>query len=352
MMYTRVTVLLMCASPDTAKVEVRIVSVVQVGDTVGIECIITLGENYTEPSVPAVWWSLNSQLLKPAPVKHDSAIEGVLTKTRTLENVSVSDAGTYTCQYDEVGSYPRGSSTAHLQVVDEGVCGVTHCCVSLPQLNLFFSPSELVSVISNLSSLGTLRVTGPSDNATNVYVVFHVHADIAPVIAAYPLQQDSAAGYLLQAITMEPQWTEREKGTRMVWVELQPSRLANVSIQLQEERTAVLVLNMSYYTHSAVASLNVTFLPYPPVSQPTGADQAGLLGGLTTVMLVLLLGVTAVSVLAVLSCLYWRQVRHRHLHSKHIHLELVERPEDRLRRKILKEVRRICLNSLHGSVRW
>ena len=195
-----------------------------------------------------------------------------------------------------------------------------------------------MSVVSNRSSVGILRVAGPSDNATNISAEFRVHSAITPVIAAYPLQQESVAGYLLQAILLQPQWTEGENDTRVVWVELQPSRLANVSIQLSEERTAVLVLNVSYYTHSALVFFNVTFLPHPPISQPPGEDQTGLLGGLATLMVLLLLAATAVSILAVLSCAYWRQLKHRHLHSKNIHLELVERPEDSLRMKILKEV--------------
>ena len=128
MLYICDTILFVCASPDTVKVEVRMFSVVQVGDTVGIECVITLVEKESDPSrVPGVWWFHNDQTIPPSPEWHDTADGRVLTKTRTLENVSVSDAGTYTCRYDVIGTVVKGSSTVLLQVVDEGVCGVSYC---------------------------------------------------------------------------------------------------------------------------------------------------------------------------------------------------------------------------------
>ena len=316
------------------------VPVVQVGDSVRIECTFALGADYFTSNSMGVWW-IREQLTTYSPVSPDSVSrEGMVTKTLTIENVSLSDAGEYTCQFDVVGTSTRGSGTAQLQVVDEGGCGITQCLpravLVMCDLNLHLSPSELVSVVGNLSSLDVLLVTGPTDGATNFSILFRVHADIVPMIAAYPLMQDSVAGYLLQAITLEPQWAEWESNTRAVWVELQPSRLANISLRLQEQHTNVLLLNVSYYTHSAVAFFNVTFLP-PSISPVPGEDQSGLVGGLTTLMVLLLVMVSAVCALVVLSCVYRRRWEHR-VRSKHVQLELVESPEIRLRRKILKEV--------------
>lgn len=193
-----------------------------------------------------------------------------------------------------------------------------------------------------------MLITGPTDAATNFSVLFHIHAGVDPRIVAYPIIPDTTIGYLLQTIILEPQSVDLENDTRAVWVELQPSRLGNVSLRLQEQQTTTLVLNVSYHTYSAVAYLNVTFLPRPTTQSPT-EDQSGLIGGLSTLMVVLLMTVTAVCVLALLSFVYRRQLQRR-VSSKHIQLHLVESPESRMRRKILKEVRHMSSPHMEGRV--
>lgn len=111
----------------TVKVDIQMVPIVQVGDSVQMECVFRLGANYTSSNSMGVWW-MHKQLAKYSPVSPDSASkDGVVTKTLTIESVSLSDAGEYTCQFDVIGTSTRGSSTAQLQVVAEGGCDVTQC---------------------------------------------------------------------------------------------------------------------------------------------------------------------------------------------------------------------------------
>ena len=196
-----------------------------------------------------------------------------------------------------------------------------------------------MSVVSRLNSFDALVVNGPADAPTNFSALFHVHPLITPTITAYTLPQEGTGSYLLQTITLEPQWAQGDNDTLAVWAELRPSRLADVSLRLQEEQTATLVLSVSIYNHTAAAFLNITFLP-PPLARPPSEDQSGLIGGLTFLMVLLLTMVTAVSILVVLTCVYRRRMEHR-MESKHIQVQLVEPPENRLRKKILKEV---CLS--------
>lgn len=196
-----------------------------------------------------------------------------------------------------------------------------------------------MSIVSRLNNFDTLVVTGPADAPTNFSALFHVHPLIFPTITAYTLPQEGTGSYLLQTITLEPQWAQGDNDTLAVWAELRPSQLADVSLRLQEEQTATLVLSVSIYNHTAAALLNITFLP-PPLARPPSEDQSGLIGGLTFLMVLLLTMVTAVSILVVLTCVYRRRMEHR-MESKHIQLQLVESPENRLRKKILKEV---CLS--------
>ena len=193
--------------------------------------------------------------------------------------------------------------------------------------------------VSHLNSFDALVVTGPADAPTNFSALFCVDPLVTPTITAYPLSQEGTVNYLLQTITLEPQSAQGDNDTLAVWVELRPSRLANVSLRLQEEQTAILVLSVSIYNHTAAAFLNITFLPAPP-ARPPSEDQSGLIGALTFLMVLLLTVVTAVIILVVLTCVYRRRMQHR-MESKHIQLQLVESPENRLRKKILKEV---CLS--------
>ena len=119
--------------PDAVDVEVRLEPIVQVGETVYIDCVFSLGTNYTIARPFLYLWWISENFIKSSPVHPDSAApDGAITMTRTLHNVSEDHSGKYTCQLDNFGVSKLGSDTAELLVVDEGVCVLHHSLIVCP----------------------------------------------------------------------------------------------------------------------------------------------------------------------------------------------------------------------------
>ena len=122
-------------------VNIRMVPVAQVGDSVQIECAFRLRTNYTTSTPIVVAWYMNGKSINFVVASLDSAApDGLITRSHTIEKVYLNHTAQYTCQVEVFGTSIRGSATAQLLVVDKGACHLTDCLSMLDFTSLSLSP--------------------------------------------------------------------------------------------------------------------------------------------------------------------------------------------------------------------